>query len=91
MLMDRSLDAIIIIDERHRVIEANKRFAQMLGYEREEVLGLYTWDYEANMNEAMIRKLFSDLSKVNSVFETRHRRKDGSIFDRGSDHRRSKH
>jgi PAS domain S-box-containing protein len=81
MLMDRSLDGIIFIDERHRVIEANKRFAQMLGYEQEEVLGLHTWDYEANMNESMVRELFSDLSKVNSVFETRHRRKDGSIFD----------
>ena len=81
LLMDRSLDAIVVINENHRIIEANQRFADMLGYEPEEVPGLSTWDYEATMNEAMIRELFPDFSQVNSVFESRHRRKDGSIFD----------
>ncbi|UTF51553.1 PAS domain S-box protein [Desulfomicrobium sp. ZS1] len=81
MLMDRSLDAIIVVDQNHRIIEANRRFADMLGYTPAEVLGLRTWDYEANMTEGIIKELFSDFSQVNSVFETRHRRKDGSIFD----------
>lgn len=81
MLMDRSLDAIVIINENHRVVEANKRFADMLGYAPEEVIGLQTWDFEANMNETMVRDLFPDFSQVNSVFESRHRRKDGTIFD----------
>ncbi len=81
MLMDRSLDAIVIIDEQHRVVEANKRFAQMLGYAPDEVRGLRTWDFEANMNETMVRELFPDFSQINSVFETRHRRKDGTVFD----------
>ena len=81
MLMDRSLDAIVVIDQNHRVIETNRRFADMLGYTPAEVLSLRTWDYEANMTEGMIKELFSDFSQVNSVFETRHRRKDGSIFD----------
>ena len=81
MLMDRSLDAIVIIDQNHRVIEANRRFAEMLGYSGNEVLELRTWDFEANMTEAMVRELFSDLSQVNSVFESRHRRKDGTVFD----------
>ena len=81
MLMDRSLDAIVIIDQNHRVIETNRRFANMLGYTPAEVLGLHTWDFEANMTEAIVKELFSDFSQVNSVFESRHRRKDGSIFD----------
>ena len=54
-LMDASLDGIAIIDQTHRVRQANKRFAQMLGYTPEEVLGLHTWDWEANMTEAEIR------------------------------------
>ena len=81
MLMDRSLDAIVVINEHHCVIEVNQRFADMLGYAPEEVIGLYTWDYEATMNEAMVRDLFPDFSQVNSVFESRHRRKDGTVFD----------
>ncbi len=81
MLMDRSLDGIVIINENHRVVEANKRFADMLGYAPEEVIGLQTWDFEANMNETMVRDLFPDFSQVNSVFESSHRRKDGTVFD----------
>ncbi len=81
ILMEKSQDGIVIIDQDHRIVEANRRFAQMLGYTRKEVLGLRTWDYEADMREEEIRKGFSDLSLVNQVFETRHRRKDGSILD----------
>jgi PAS domain S-box-containing protein len=81
VLIDNSHDGIAIIDQTHRVIEANRSFAEMLGYDRGEVLGLYTWDYEADRSEADIRAAFNDLTRVNAVFETRHRRKDGSVFD----------
>jgi two-component system cell cycle sensor histidine kinase/response regulator CckA len=81
ILMDTSLDGIAIIDQRHRVREANRRFAEMLGYTNEEVLGLHTWDWEDIMSEAEIRCNFADLSKTNATFETRHRRKDGTVYD----------
>ena len=81
MLMDRSRDGIVIIDQEHRVIEANRRFAEMLGYAPDEVLGLSTWDYEAVMRESEVREVFGDFSAVEAVFESRHRRKDGTVFD----------
>jgi PAS fold. len=81
MLMDRSRDGIVIIGQDHRVIEANWRFADMLGRTPQEVTGLYTWEYEAVMRESEIREIFGDFSAINSVFETRHRRKDGTVFD----------
>ena len=80
-LMDASLDGIAIIDQTHRVRQANKRFAQMLGYTPEEVLDLHTWDWEANMTEAEVRANFKELSKTQTTFETRHRRKDGRTYD----------
>ena len=80
-LMDVSLDGIAIIDQNHKVREANKRFAQMLGYTPEEVLGLHTWDWEATVTEAEIRANFADLTTTKTKFETRHRRKDGTIYD----------
>jgi PAS domain S-box-containing protein len=81
ILMERSSDGIVIIDKDHRVVEANQRFADMLGYGRDEVLGLRTWDFEVGMDEQGLRRVFSALDRVNQVFETRHRRKDGSSFD----------
>lgn len=80
-LMEASLDGIAIIDQSHRVRHSNRQFAQMLGYTSEEVLRLYTWDWECTMTEAEIRKSFSDLSKTKTTFETCHRRKDGTIYN----------
>ena len=80
-LLEVSRDGIAIINQEHQVIEANRRFAEMLGRTQEELTGLHTWDWEANMDEARIRAEFANLSEVNTTFETRHRRKDGSVFD----------
>ena len=79
--LDSSRDGIAIINQAHRVVDANLRFAEMLGYTSEEVLDLHTWDFEAVMTEAEIREGFSDITKTDTVFETRHRRKDGQIIE----------
>ena len=81
VLMDVSLDGIAIIDQEHRVVESNRRFAEMLDYTPEEVLSLHTWDWEAVMSEAEIRANFADLTKTKTTFQTRHRRRDGTIYD----------
>ncbi|MFC1642972.1 ATP-binding protein [Myxococcota bacterium] len=81
VLMNASRDGISIIDQEHRVVEANRRFAEMLGYAPEEVTNLHTWDWEAVLTEAEIRAAFADLTQTNETFETRHRRKDGTTFD----------
>ena len=81
ILMERSQDGIVILEGDHVVVEANERFAAMLGYTREEVRGLHSWDFDAVLTKAAILESFTPLPLVNRVFETRHRRKDGSIFD----------
>jgi PAS domain S-box-containing protein len=81
ILMEKSYDGIATINAEHRLVEANERFAQMLGYTREELLTLHTWDFEAVMAEEQIRNVFWDLPSISMSFETRHRRKDGSVFD----------
>lgn len=80
-MMNTSGDGIAIINQQHRVIECNPRFARMLGYSVNELVGMHTWDFEARMSESEIQKHFSDLSAVNTIFETQHRRKDGSVYD----------
>jgi PAS domain S-box-containing protein/putative nucleotidyltransferase with HDIG domain len=81
VLIDKSRIGIVIINQEHRIIETNKRFAEMLGYSMEEMYKLYTWDWEANMTEKQIRENFKDLSKIDKAFETQHIRKDGSLYD----------
>lgn len=80
-LLSKALLGIVVINQDHKVVEANQRFTDMLGYSMEEVKRLHTWDWEVNMSEEEIRKQFSNLSKVNTIFQTRHRRKDGSVYD----------
>jgi PAS domain S-box-containing protein len=81
MLMQSSQDGIAIVNQRHQVVEANARFAEMLGYTPEEVLTLHTWDFEANMTEAEIRANFANLLDTSMTIETRHRRKDGTVYE----------
>ena len=79
-LMNASSDGIVVIDSRHRIVEANSRFAEMLGYAPEEVVGMLTWDYEANLDKAAILRDFADPLAVRGTFESRHRRKGGSVY-----------
>lgn len=82
MLMDNSSDGILIISQEHRIIESNKQFAKMLGYTSpEEILGMHTWDYVADMTKEDITNFFPDLSKTRIYVEGQHRRKDGTLFD----------
>lgn len=80
-LVDASGDGIAVFDQGHRVVQANSRFAEMLGYSREEVLSLRTWDFVVELTEEEVRSRFADLSRVRETFESRHRRKDGSVYD----------
>ncbi|CAG0929052.1 hypothetical protein PLCT1_00892, partial [Planctomycetaceae bacterium] len=61
VLVENSQDGIVVIDQDHRIIESNSRFAAMLGYRVDEVLQLHTWDFEAQWTEAEIREHFVDL------------------------------
>ena len=79
-LMENSGDGIVVIDQEHRVVEANRRFADMLGYTPEELVGMATWDYEARMTEGDIRNKFMSIDIVKAVFESEHRRKNGTTF-----------
>lgn len=81
-LFNTSFDGIVILDEQGKVLDANPRFSQMLGYTREEAASLSIFDWEANYTSEQLQQLMRDFINVKSgVIETRHRRKDGSIFD----------
>jgi PAS domain S-box-containing protein len=81
IFMEKSGDGIVITDRNHKVIEANKRFADMLGYTPEEMTSLHIWDWEAVHSEENIRQSPLDLATLDHFFESRHRRRNGTIYD----------
>jgi PAS domain S-box-containing protein len=81
LLVDQSLDGIVIIDENDRVYEANQRFAEMLGYTMEEVRELHTWDWDKNFSHDQIHEIGMKADEKGFLLETMHTRKDGSVID----------
>jgi len=81
ILIDQSSDGIAILDEKGKIHEANQRFAEMLGYTPEEARELHVWDFEAQLNREQILERLRTMDESGNHFETRHRRKDGTVFD----------
>ena len=80
-LLQTASDGIHVLDEQGQVIEANTAFCRMLGYSREELLQLNVadWEKESSRTELLVR--VGELIAQPAVFETRCRRKDGSIIE----------
>ena len=80
-LLQNASDGIHILDVNGNVIEANAAFADMLGYTPKEVLQLNVADWEAYFAGKELFEKVNELFEVPAMFETRHRRKDGTIVD----------
>jgi PAS domain S-box-containing protein len=80
-LFENIKDGLVLLDENHKVISTNIRMCEMLGYTSEELLNLYTWDFDAILSERDIKSNFSLSGEINYTFESRHRRKDGLCYD----------
>lgn len=82
IFFEQSNDGIVVLDRNGKVFEANRKFADMLGYSSEEVMQLHVWDWDAQWTREELLERFAMTSQANvSRFETYHRRKDGSIFN----------
>lgn len=81
ILIEESRDGIVIIDQNGKVYEANKRYADILGYSEKEVSQLYVWDWDTQFTREEILEMANTVDEVGHHFETRHRRKDGTLID----------
>jgi len=81
ILVDQSIDGIVVLDEDAKVYEANQRFAEMLGYTPEEVRELHTWDWDKNFPPEQILEMGRNVDEKGLHLETKHTRKDGSVID----------
>ncbi|MCX6689879.1 MAG: PAS domain S-box protein [Methanoregula sp.] len=78
ILIEQSRDGIVILDQNGKVYDANRRFADMLGYSSEEIKELYAWDWDTHIERAQILEMIRTVDETGDHFETQHLRKDGN-------------
>jgi PAS domain S-box-containing protein len=81
-ILETSLDGFWRVDGQGHLLDVNPTYSQQSGYAREELLEMQVSDLEAEESAAetaiRIRRL---IETGRDQFESRHRRKDGSIWD----------
>ena len=81
LLVEQSRDGIVVLKENGSIFESNLRFARMLGYSMEEVLGLHIWDWDARFSRDELLEKLRGVDEKGEQIESRHRRKDGTIIE----------
>jgi len=81
LFLDQSQDGIVVLDKHGAVQAANRRFADMLGYSPDEVRRLHVWDWEDQTSKGELLELLARPREFGDLFETRHRRKDGTTLE----------
>ncbi len=83
LIIRNASDGLHVLDLNGTLIEASDSFCAMLGYDRTEVNGMHVQRWDADFDPASLTDVIREQyrSGERTQFETRHRRKDGSIFD----------
>lgn len=75
-------DGFWLVDKQGRLLEANPAYAQLSGYSNQELLAMNIRHLEAQESPEQTAEHIRHIMKHgNDTFETKHRRKDGSIWD----------
>jgi PAS domain S-box-containing protein len=80
IFFEQSNDGIVIIDQNGKIVEANQKYADMLGYPMNELLQLHIWDWDESFSSEKLSEAIRT-NDQHGYFKTKHRRKDGSSYD----------
>lgn len=84
LYLHHAADGIHILDGEGNLLQASDQFCRMLGYNRDEVIGMNLAQWEAGWPAAAVKEQILPewlaLSAA-AVFDTVHRRKDGRLID----------
>ncbi len=82
MILQTAMDGFWMADERGRPLTVNDAYCRMSGYSREELLAMRISDLEViQEGEDLAAHLRKVVEQGQDRFETRHRGKDGTVFD----------
>ena len=81
-LVDNVADAILLRSDDGKLVDANQQACDSLGYTRDELLGMTSRGFVDPTVDASLNRWIGDQLKAGAVFsfESRHRRKDGTVF-----------
>lgn len=81
-IIETAMDGFLLLDMQGRLHEANETYCRMSGYSEEELLVMSIPDLEVDESlEDIAKRVQRIIVKGEDRFESRHRRKDGIIFD----------
>ncbi|MCZ7599310.1 MAG: PAS domain S-box protein [Gammaproteobacteria bacterium] len=81
-IIETGVDGFLIMDAQGRILEVNDTYCAMSGSRRANWSQMRMTDLEAAETAPMVAAHIADMIAAGSAwFETRHRRKDGSVFD----------
>ena len=80
-LVDHATDGFILRGEDGTIIDANHQACESLGYSRDELIRMTPLDFNPDMDAATLQH-HGERMRTGEIltFETRHRRKDGTVF-----------
>ena len=79
--IENVMDGIHVVDVDGDVVAVNAAFCDMLGYSREELLSMNVRDWDAQWENKEVRAKIGEVLKRREMFETKFRRKDGTVID----------
>ncbi len=81
-IIKTTIDGFYILDNKGDILEVNEAACKMLGYSQEEMLSKNINDIDALETQDRTKKRIKEIRKNGSgYFESKHKRKDGSIID----------
>ncbi|TAK36931.1 MAG: PAS domain-containing sensor histidine kinase [Chloroflexota bacterium] len=81
-ILRTAIDGFWLADTQGHFLDVNDAYCRLMGYSREELLGMRIQDVEAmETPEETARHIRRIMETGSDRFETRHRRKDGTIVD----------
>jgi PAS domain S-box-containing protein len=79
--VDHATDALVLHREDGTIVDVNRQACESLGYGRDELIGMSPLDIDPDADEALMKWIKGRLDNGEIVsFESRHRRKDGTVF-----------
>jgi PAS domain S-box-containing protein len=88
--VDHATDAFFLLDDQLIIVDVNRQASESLGYSREQLIGMHFRNLDVGINDPAMTQLGEAIGGVEHLaagrlgetitFETRHRRKNGSVF-----------
>ena len=81
-ILEIAMDGFCLVDSTGRLLQVNYAYCEMTGYTEQELLSMKLNDLESvETEDSTASHMQKIISEGKDRFETRHRRKDGSLFD----------